>query len=210
MIRRPIEGALLAMLMLLANGIAAAEAPHESLRGTYSLTFTRTCAVEGPELIVPPGPGGARTGIGGGGVTGPFTLSGLVRYDEAGGGTFTGQHSFASGTGPVGTGITTSEGNEIFVNQAAVTCTLTYAVNPDGSFTQQLNCTAGFTTGPNTGQIATLNGIAMDGQLSPEGSVLLLSQAGTARETFTPNFGATAGVPQQRICNGSGMATSLR
>ena len=210
MIRRSIESALLAMLTLLASGIAIAQAPHETLHGAYRLTFTRTCAVEGPELIVPPGPDGVRTGIGGGGVTGPFTLHGTIRYDGTGGGTFSGQHVFASGTGPVGTGIPTGGGNEIFISQAIVTCAVTYAVNPDGSLTQQLSCTVGFTTGPHAGQTATLNGIAMDGQLSPEGSVLLLSQTGTARETFTPNFGPRSGISQQRICNGGGMATSHR
>lgn len=210
MIRPSSGSAVLALLTLLASGSATAQAPHETLHGAYSLTFTRTCAVEGLELIVPPGPDGVRTGIGGGGVTGPFTLHGTIRYDGTGGGTFSGQHMFASGTGPVGTGIPTTGGNEIFVSQAIVTCAVPYAVNPDGSLTQQLNCTAGFTTGPHAGQIADLNGIAMDGQLSPDGSVLLLSQTGTARETFTPSFGPGSGISQQRICNGTGMATSLR
>jgi hypothetical protein len=138
MTRRLSEIAVLAMLTLFASGIATAQGPHETLRGKYRLTFTRTCAVEGPELIVPPGPDGDRTGIGGGGVTGPFTLHGTIRYDGTGGGTFSGQHLFASGTGPVGTGIPTSGGNEIFVIQAIVTCAVTYAVDPDRSFTQHL------------------------------------------------------------------------
>ena len=36
---------MLAMLTLLASGSATAQAPHETLRGAYRLTFTRTCAV---------------------------------------------------------------------------------------------------------------------------------------------------------------------
>ena len=138
MIRRSIERAVLAMLTLLASGIATAEAPYEHIRGAYSFTFIRTSAVEGPELIVPPGPDGGRTGIGGGGVKGPFTLHGTIRYDETSGGTFSGLQISASGTGPAGTGIATSGGNEIFISQAIVTCAVTYAVDPDRSFTQHL------------------------------------------------------------------------
>ena len=45
MIRRSSQSAVLAMLTLLASGGATAQAPHETLRGAYSLTITRTCAV---------------------------------------------------------------------------------------------------------------------------------------------------------------------
>ena len=45
MTRRSSESAVLAMLTLLASGSATAQAPHETLRGAYRLTFTRTCAV---------------------------------------------------------------------------------------------------------------------------------------------------------------------
>lgn len=109
-IQRTIAGALLATLTLLANGIATAEGPHERVRGEYRLTLTRTCAVEGPELIVPPGPGGTRTGIGGGGITGPFILRGTIHYDGTGEGTFVGQHSFTPALGRSGRALRPARG----------------------------------------------------------------------------------------------------
>ena len=45
MIRRSSQSAVLAMLTLLASGSATAQASHETLRGAYRLTCTRTCAV---------------------------------------------------------------------------------------------------------------------------------------------------------------------
>jgi len=201
---------VLIVLLLVPNGIATAEEPHESLRGDYSLTLPRTCAVEGPEMIVPQGPGGEQTGIGGGGVIGPFTLQGTVHYDGTGEGTFTGRQTLAVGTGPVGTGTATGSGNEIFVEQATAHCAVTYTVDPNRSVTQRMNCGLAFTDGPHAGHTATLNGITQEGQLSPDGSVLLLSQTASAMEIFTPHDGPAAEIPRQRICHGNGMATSLR
>ncbi len=200
----------LIMLWLVWSVVAIAEAEGDRLRGDYSLTFTRTCAVEGAELIVPQGPSGEHTGIGGGGLTGPFTLRGTMHYDGTGEGTFTGQQILALGTGVVGTGTATRSGTEIFIEQATMTCAVTYAVKPNRSVTQRMNCTLAITAGPHTGHTATLNGITQEGQLSPDGSVLLLSHQATAMETFTPDFTEVAETPRQRICHGSGMATSLR
>jgi hypothetical protein len=210
MIRRPVSMIVLIVLSLIPSATASAEAQHDSLRGDYSLTLTRTCAVEGPEMIVPQGPGGEQTGIGGGGVIGPFTLQGTVHYDGTGEGTFTGRQTLAVGTGPVGTGTATGSGNEIFVEQATVHCAVTYTVNPNRSVTQRMNCTLTFTTGPHAGQTATLNGITQEGQLSPDGSVLLLSHTATAMEIFIPDYSEEAERPRQRICHGNGMAISLR
>lgn len=210
MIQLRLATAWLIMLSLLPSGTAIAETKDDSLRGDYSLTVTRTCAVEGPEMIAPPGPSGERTGVGGGGLTGPFTLRGTVHYDGTGEGTFTGKQFLALGTGAVGTGTATSSGNEIFIEQATVNCVVTYTVNPNRSVTQRMNCAFTFTAGPQAGHTATLNGITQEGQLSPDGSILLLSHAATAMETFTLHDGSAAEIPRQRICNGSGMATSLR
>ena len=210
MIRRPVSMIVLIVLSLIPSATASAEAQHDSLRGDYSLTLTRTCAVEGPEMIVPQGPGGEQTGIGGGGVIGPFTLQGTVHYDGTGEGTFTGRQTLAVGTGPVGTGTATGSGNEIFVEQATVHCAVTYTVNPNRSVTQRMNCGLAFTDGPHAGHTATLNGITQEGQLSPDGSVILLSHTATTMEIFTPHDGPAAEIPRHRICNGSGMATSLR
>ena len=208
--RRPVSMIVLIVLSLIPSATASAEAQHDSLRGDYSLTLTRTCAVEGPEMIVPQGPGGEQTGIGGGGVIGPFTLQGTVHYDGTGEGTFTGRQTLAVGTGPVGTGTATGSGNEIFVEQATVHCAVTSTVNPNRSVTQRMNCTLTFTTGPHAGHTATLNGITQEGHLSPDGSVLLLSHTATTMEIFTPHDGPAAEIPRHRICNGNGMATSLR
>jgi hypothetical protein len=122
-------------------------------------------------------------------------IRGKVSYDGAGNGNFVGE---ALAVDPASANAT---------NQ---TCTVTYTVNADGTFTQQLNCNLTFTNGPNAGNTATLTGIIHQGQLSLDGTVNLVSDVDDNVETFTITSGPQSGFTNQRICNGSGVATSRR
>jgi hypothetical protein len=115
---------------------------------------------------------------------------GTATYDGNGGGSFVGQ-ALA----------------EPFGNQSSLTCSLTYIVNADGSFTQVLDCTLNFTAGPLAGNTATLNGFTINGQISSGRKILLLSKTTLEAETQTFTAGPLSGQSNTRVCNGSGLAT---
>ena len=144
-------------------------------------------------------------------------LQGIVTYDGAGGGTFSGQALSPGTGGPVGTGIPSGGGKEIFVNQIDYeNCTVTYSVQSDGSLSQSFNgCLLTLQTGPATGGTRQVDGLRMPGQVSLDGTILMLSHTGTGVETFTvltnpPTVPPPPPDPFDRICIGSGLATSRR
>jgi hypothetical protein len=150
---------------------------------------------------------------------GPFVIKGTANYNGTGGGNFNGEVLQLSATGLAGisgTGIDAGGGKEIIVSHASVSCSLTYTVNSDGTFTQTLNCNQTFNVGgppPAPGQTATLNGIPLGGQLALDGTVLVLNNttASTATvETFTVTSGTNINFTNKRICNAHGQATSRR
>ena len=111
-----------------------------------------------------------------------------------------------------GTGTSVSDGGAGASNQ---TCSGDYVVSNDGSFTLTLNCNLAFTQGINAPSgTATVNGIDLAGQLTLDGTVVLLRNAIPNIETFqrlTDSAGAAVSVPStDRICNASGVATSRR
>lgn len=122
-------------------------------------------------------------------------VRGKVSYDGAGNGNFVGAVLAV---------------DSVSANTVDQTCTVTYTVNADGTFTQQLNCNLTFTNGPNIGNTATLTGITQQGQLSLDGTVNLVSDVADNVETFTITSGPQSGFTNQRICNSSGTATSRR
>jgi hypothetical protein len=127
--------------------------------------------------------------------------------------------NFAPSSGTVSfTGRSTTIGNGQ-ANSANQTCTGTYSVSANGTLSETLNCNLSFIDGPLApGGTATLNGIDLEGQLSLDGTVVLLRNAVPNTETFqllTEGSGAPApnpgtGTPQVRVCSVSGTATSRR
>lgn len=129
-----------------------------------------------------------------GSTTIPIGLQGTVSYDGVGGGTFVGQSLVPAASGiPDG-------------NQASQNCTVTYTVNADGSVAQEFDCSLTFTAGGNTGLTGTLTGVQVNGQLSLDGTVLMLHDTSTTDEILTIDVNP----PSNRECTGSGLATSKR
>lgn len=104
-------------------------------------------------------------------------------------------------------------------NSANQTCTGTYSVNANGILSETLNCNLSFIDGPLApGGTTTLNGIDLEGQLSLDGTVVLLRNAVPNNETFqlltdasgSPTLNPGPGAPTNRICSVSGTATSRR
>ena len=204
--RRAIQ--LIGVILLLPLWFAGdADAVFEAaLRGDYDMTLTRTCSSDvtngTPSFVL-----------------GPFGLRGTATFDGIGGGSFSGETlnmPIQAITVPSGTGIDVGGGREIIVNRASETCTLTYTVNADGSFTGTMNCNLTFLLGgpaPAPGQTATLNGIKLNGKIALDGTNLVLGSTeanSTTPETFTVTSGTGSGTSQKRICNGTGVATSRR
>ena len=89
------------------------------------------------------------------------------------------------------------------VTENTFTCNLTYAVSPDGSFTENASCSGTILSGPRAGQTFSTTGIGMRGQITGGGRTLLLDDTNGNVETIT-----FSGPPStlQRVCNRSGTA----
>jgi hypothetical protein len=202
--RRSIEMIVLAIIAFPMWGGAVAEAGplDASLRGDYSMTLSRVCAVANqfdsnfaPITGFPPLVPSLLN----------ITVQGTFTYNGTGGGSFVGE-SLATVPGEI-TPVVSS------ANRANQSCTVSYTVNANGTFTQTLNCNLTFTNGgppPAPGQTGTLVNIVLDGRLSLDGTVLLIGDATPNVEQFTITSGTNAGQFNQRVCNGNGSATSRR
>jgi hypothetical protein len=182
--RRTIYFLAFALLPLWLAGDADAQF-NGAMRGDYNMTLNRSCFQTGSSGIV---------------------VRGIATFNGNGAGTIVGQ-SLETGTNccsvpPVSDQI----------------CTITYGVNSDGTFTVQANCNLTITSGSVAavgndlvGSTATWTGIQLHGQLSLDGTILLLSDTAPNTETFTWTSGnLSGGGPQPRECNSSGVATSRR
>ncbi len=154
-----------------------------------------------------------RPGFTSGGVRPRVDFQGIVTYDRAGGGSFNGRFLFPLGSGPVGTGIESGDGQEILVAQVDVAdCSVDYEVMSDGSFEQTFSdCALTVQTGPRTGGTLTLDGLRLPGHIGLDGRLLLLSHTGIEIETITATGSPPDPLPPpvDRICNGSGLAVKV-
>lgn len=200
-VRRGIQLLSLSLLLpLFFPGDADAQF-NGALRGEYDLTAQRTCDLD----------------VGsGGGATQHISLRGTSNFDGAGNVTsFVGQFLIPSFSALPGTGIPTGAGTELFrISGDLTSCSGTYTVNADGTFSATLNCNFTFTGGFNAGQSGTLNGIAIKGKLALDGTVLELGNATAAAsdiETLTClGCNSGGGLLLRRICGSTGLATSRR
>ena len=198
-----------------------------ALRGDYDVILTRPCFSQAFET--PSGSGTFYTSL-----VGPFLLRGTLHYDGVGAGSLIAQSmnagtsynptigTMTTGSGPAGSGVVSGAGEEFIFGQANFNCPSgTYVVNSDGTFTHYLNCTFNVLTGSSAGSIATWNGVALEGRLSLDGTVLVLGSTHSTNsmpnvETFTFTTLLVNGVsqtpppPTKRICKGNGTATARR
>jgi hypothetical protein len=113
------------------------------------------------------------------------TFTGVITYDGHG-------HATLKDEGvDIGTG-----SPDIFVDE---TCTYSYEVARDGSFTQTSSCT-------DAGKSYLLSGIKERGQIGVGGSVLITNQIGKDVETLEVPPG---NIIQYRICGGMGTAVRI-
>ena len=87
---------------------------------------------------------------------------------------------------------------QVFGNQQ--TCTFTYVVSSDGSFTLQGSCSGTQTAGPNIGATLSTTGIKLKGQIGTRRRTLIFFGDGTDVETFN------GGADRQQICSQTGTA----
>jgi hypothetical protein len=92
-------------------------------------------------------------------------------------------------------------------NELDFTCTGTYQVNADGSFSEDLNCSGTVVAGPIAGQTFTQPGIRRTGHIGIFAQTLVISNTRSNLESIT--FSGTP-IPLARICGRSGTAVRVR
>ena len=216
---------LIGVVMLLHLWPAGdADAVFESaLRGEYDVNITLSCTIDGVRIESPPGCG---TFFFTGNPLQSIAVRGVSSFDGAGNAGFTGQFffnqptvAFTNSTTDV-SGVPTGVGTEFRVIQADFTsCSGTYTVNGDGTFTETLNCNLTFTQGLNTGDAATLSGFTVRGKLAHDGTIIVLGSTSATTADFEtlncPTCNGSggqqdAGFTQRRLCSSVGTATSRR
>ncbi|MFQ5839124.1 MAG: hypothetical protein ACE5HK_00205 [Candidatus Methylomirabilales bacterium] len=176
------------------------------LRGDYAFTLTKVCVQGslanvpgGGDLFEPP----PRLRLRGFAGRNTRVTQGIFRYNGDGTGSATARSLLvidnvgSPGSSPV--------------RQNQFSCNLTYVVNPDRSFTQQLACAgtrlAGAFAELDPPEALTLEGVRHQGQIGIGRRVLVFSDTEVNVEEFT-----ATGIPSllQSICGQSGTAVKLR
>jgi hypothetical protein len=91
-------------------------------------------------------------------------------------------------------------------NELEFTCTGTYQVNIDGSFSEELSCSGNVVAGPITGQTFTQPGIQRSGHIGILAQTLVVSNTKSTLESIA--FSGTA-IPLARTCGRSGTAVKI-
>jgi hypothetical protein len=92
-------------------------------------------------------------------------------------------------------------------NELDFTCTGTYQVNADGSFSEDMSCSGTVVAGPISGQTFTQTGIHRTGHIGIFAQTLVISNTRSNLESIT--FSGTP-IPLARICGRSGTAVKIR
>ena len=93
-------------------------------------------------------------------------------------------------------------------NELDFTCTGTYQVNNDGSFSEELNCSGTVVAGPIVGQTFTQPGIRRSGHIGILAQTLVVSNTKSSLESIT--FSGAPTIPLARICGRSGTGVRIR
>lgn len=160
---------------------------NHRLKGDYAFTLVRDCIQTAAGFAPPP----ALTLLSPGTTRGA-SIVGMITYNGDG----------------TGTSISTTlqvNNTAISVSQSQSTCDITYAVNPDNSYTEQLTCSGTILAGPSAGQTFTITGSSRQGQIAQGGQALLIAGIETNVETVNLSTSGT----RQRICGRSGHAIKV-
>lgn len=166
--------------------------PH-LLKGDYHFSRTRTCirAADGFDT-------GNQLALIGPGTTATDAAQGTSHYNGDGTGTVTGRlltinhNATASGNKPV--------------TQVDFTCTLTYAVHTDDTFTEMLTCTGSFIAGSGTGSTFTATVIEQKGLFAKGRKSFVFGSVNPDIETITVTPPVGPDITFEAICNRSGTA----
>ncbi len=176
----------LPMLLLLAPRAEAFDF-NRVLHGDYALTFSRVCA-QSPNGFSPQGlalsPASELTS----------TIETIQTYNGDGTSSAVG-HAL---------NIINNATNQ---NELDFTCTGTYQVNADGSFSEDMSCSGTVVAGPIAGQTFTQNGIHRTGHIGILAQTLVISDTRSNFEFIT--FSGTNS-PITRICGRSGTGVRVR
>jgi len=190
---------LLIGLPLGERGIGEAQQMNSLLAGDYAFTRTRSCVRSDAgfedNLALSPG------------FTSPFPITftdaaqGTLHYANDGTGSATFHQLLTAHTPSL-----LSSGS-FPVIEVQFDCTLTYAVNPDRSYTEEMVCT-GTPLAGTAATTVTNTGIQQQGQIA--GQMLVFSSTLPNEETVTATFPGPVILTQQQICNRSGTAVKIR
>jgi hypothetical protein len=186
-----------ACLVSLVAGTAMAANSNHALKGTYRISINKSCADVQAGFTgltdPPPNPLNLFIQANGVGSTPNLYFTGVQTYDSNGNVTTT-ERGMLISPGPYYQGTFAAA---VFEE----TCSWTYTVHPDGSFTQLLNsCTA------NDGSY-TVTGAKTVGQIDGGGSVLNLS---AAIPPVVETIVFTAGGSSKRVCGEVGTAVRFK
>ncbi len=187
----------LVLIVLLLGGRPAAQAQNpvsQRLQGDFRAAFTATCVQD------PVGFDDNLRSLSGTSVTSfQANLKGVLHYNGDGTGTFEHHRLVFIGTTPA---------QSLF--EADGTCSFTYAVNPDGTFSQLMDCTSTILKGTvPPGQIITETGMLVEGRIG-EGlghKILILTNTSPSQFVFTRSGPPLATL--KRICGLNGLAHEI-
>ncbi len=185
---------LLILLPLLGGGIAeAVKNPNKRLKGQYRTTFFRSCSQNTDGF-------GANNQLLSSGSTRETAIQGTRTYNGDGTGTVL---NF-----PLSVFDNEATG-ETAASRSQTNCNLTYVVNPDLSFTENLACTGTILSGPLATDTFTITGVVIQGQISRKhkGDILIFSDSDDNVETLTLEPGTRV---RLRICGRSGTGVRLK
>lgn len=179
--------------------LAMAVAPHvlahshpNHLRGDYAFSAIVNCAA-----AVDPNGFNSNLARIGAGHTNSISVAGFLHYNGDGTGNQVQQNLRVN---PNATG-----GGQFPVEQADVNCNLTYAVNNDHSFSQQLTCNSTTLAGFGAGTTGTF-AVEVHGVIGQSGGVLILGDTVPDTEVFNRSDGSTV----NSLCGRTGTAVKVQ
>ena len=162
---------------------------NNRLKGDYAFTMARDCIQNTAGFADPP----PLTLLSNGNVsTRGASIVGIITYNGDGTGTSMSTNLQINHTFPS-------------VSQSHNECDITYAVNPDNSYTEDLECSGMIDAGPSAGVPFTLMGGGRQGQIGRGGKTLLIIDTESNVETLI----LSESVTRLRICWRSGHAIKI-
>ena len=177
---------ILPVLLVLAPQIQARDR-DEVLRGVYAYTFTRVCAQSAGGFNSNLQPLGSSV----------QQLTSTIEMVQ----TYNGD-----GTSSARAHALNIINNATAQNELDFTCSGTYLVNDDRSFTEEMSCSGTILAGALVGQTFTQTGVRWNGHIGHRAQTLVISNTSPNLENITfSGFGSNA-----RICGRSGTGVKLR